>query len=330
MSKTKPTYQQLEKRLAVAEPIVEALKHHEVDAVVGEGKIAFLLLRKVQEALLESNEEFRAMFDLSGVGMVQADTPAFRFTRVNPKFCEIAGYSAEELLTKAWLEPTHHEDRRRAMKELTRVLRGKTDRWSIENRLVRKDGSIIWVNVNGTALRDDAGRAVRIMAMIEDVTARRRAEQELRDSHKQLERRVRERTDELSQTIRSLRGEIAKRTLAEQTLRDRSEQLRKLASELTLAEHRERRRVAQILHDHLREFLVGAKSRMAPVERAKVKTVRQALLEVQGFIDQSIGRPGDKSSAMSGQPTRRKKPAARNAQGPPSRKPSGRSRRPGR
>ena len=44
MSKAKPTYQELEKRLAVAEPIVKALKNHEVDAVVGEEKIAFLLL----------------------------------------------------------------------------------------------------------------------------------------------------------------------------------------------------------------------------------------------------------------------------------------------
>src|SRR3972149_848082 len=120
MSKTKPTYQQLEKRLAAVEPIIEALKHHEVDAVVGEGKIAFLLLRKVEEALLESNDEFRAMFELSGVGMVQADTPDFRFTRVNQKFCEIAGYSAEEVLTKTYLGLTDPRDCQRDMNELTR------------------------------------------------------------------------------------------------------------------------------------------------------------------------------------------------------------------
>jgi PAS domain-containing protein len=210
------------------------------------------------------------------------------------------------------------------------VLRGKTDWWSIENRCVRKDGSIIWVNVNGTALRDDAGRAVRIVAMIEDVTARKQTEQELRDSHKELERRGQERTSELSQTIRSLRSEIAKRTLAEQTLRDRSEQLRKLASELTLAEHRERRRVAQILHDHLQEVLVGAKSRTTPLERAEVKTERQALMEVQNFIDQSIGRSGGKSSAESVKPMRRKKAVVKNAQGSASRTLSGKSRRPSR
>ena len=182
MSKTKPTYQQLEKRLAAAESIVEALKNHEVDAVVGEEKIAFLLLQGVEEALLISDAGFRAMFELSGIGMVQADTPAFRFTRVNQKFCEIAGYSAEELLTKTYIGLTHPQDRRRDMSELTQVLRGKADSWSIEKRCVRKDGGVVWVGVNGAVLRDDTGRAIQILAMISDLTASKQAEPELRDA----------------------------------------------------------------------------------------------------------------------------------------------------
>jgi len=182
MSRTKLTYQELEKRLAVAESIVTALKNHEVDAVVGKKKIAFLLLREVEEALRISDAGFRAMFELSGVGMIQADTPGFRFTRVNQKFCEIAGYSAEELLTKTYIGLTHPEDRRRDMSELARVLRGKADTWSIEKRCVRKDGSLIWAGVNGAVLRDDTGRAVRIVAMISDLTASKQAEQKLRDA----------------------------------------------------------------------------------------------------------------------------------------------------
>jgi PAS domain S-box-containing protein len=182
MSKSKPTYQELEKRLAAAESIVKVLRNHEVDAVVGEEKIAVLLLREVEETLQLSDAGFRAMFELPGIGMVQADTPAFRFTRVNQKFCEIAGYSAEELLTKTYIGLTHPQDRRRDMSELTRMLRGKADSWSIEKRCVRKDGSIVWVGVNGAVLRDDTGRAVRIMAMISDLTASKQAEQELRDA----------------------------------------------------------------------------------------------------------------------------------------------------
>ena len=180
MNKSKPTYQELETRLAAAEPIIEALKRHEVDAVVGEEKIAFLLLREVGEALLNSEAGFRAMFELSGIGMVQADTPDFRFTKINQKFCEIAGYCAEELLTKTYIDLTHPQDRRRDMKGLARVLRGKNDSWSIEKRCVRKDGSAVWVGVNGAVLRNNTGQAVRIMAMFSDITARKQAEQELR------------------------------------------------------------------------------------------------------------------------------------------------------
>ena len=182
MKKSRPTYKELEKRLAVAEPIVEALKRHEVDAVVGEEKITFLLLREVGEALLNSEAGFRAMFELSGVGMVQADTPDFRFNRINQKFCEIAGYCAEELLTKTYIDLTHPQDRRRDMKGLARVLRGKNDSWSIEKRCICKDGSVIWVGVHGAVLRNDTGQAVRIMAMFSDITARKQAEQELRDA----------------------------------------------------------------------------------------------------------------------------------------------------
>jgi PAS domain S-box-containing protein len=175
MSKSGPTYQELEKRLAAAEAIIEALKHHEVDAVVGENKIAFLLLREVTEALQNSEAGFRAMFELSGVGMFQADSPAFRFTRVNRKFSEITGYSAEELLTKTYVGLTHPQDRRRDMNGLTRVLRDKTDSWSIEKRCIRKDGTVARVAVNGAVLRNETGQAVRILAMISDITARKSA-----------------------------------------------------------------------------------------------------------------------------------------------------------
>ena len=190
MKKSRPTYQELEKRLAAAEPIVEALKHHEVDAVVGQEKIAVLLLREVQETLQHSDAGFRAMFDLPGIGMIQADTPALRFTRVNQKYCEIMGYSAEELLTKSYVGLIHPQDRLRALKGLAQVLRGKINSWSNEKRCVRKDGSVIWVGVNGTALRDDTGRAVRIMAMISDITAHKQAEQALHDAEKELKKQV--------------------------------------------------------------------------------------------------------------------------------------------
>lgn len=210
MSKAKPTYRQLEKRLAEIEPIIEALKRHEVDAVVGEGKIAFLLLQEVEEALLESELKFHALFDLAGVGMVQADAPAFRFTRVNTRFCAMTGYSAQELQAKTWLEPTHPQDRPRDMRELTGVLSGKAGSWSMEKRCLRKDGSILWVDVHAAALRDNNGRVVRIVAMIEDVTASKQTERELQDSSEKAIIRLAKPMRRTKAVIKNVRGSAPK------------------------------------------------------------------------------------------------------------------------
>ena len=179
--KTKPTYAAMESRLALLEPIVEALKHHEVDAVIGEKKIAFLLLPEVTEALRDSEAGFRAMFELSGVGMFQADAPAFRFSRVNQTFCEMTGYASGELLAKTYIGLTHAHDHKRDMSALSRVIRGKADAWSIEKRLVRKDGSVIQVRVNGAVVRDDTGKAVRILAMISQIAANKSQRPKSRD-----------------------------------------------------------------------------------------------------------------------------------------------------
>jgi DNA-binding NarL/FixJ family response regulator/anti-sigma regulatory factor (Ser/Thr protein kinase) len=113
-------------------------------------------------------------------------------------------------------------------------------------------------------------------------------EESLRKAHDEMEQRVKGRTAELSRTVEALREEVARRTLAESALRRQSHQLRELASELTLAEQRERRRLAEVLHDHLQQLLVGAKFRMGVLERSREKAVRQAAAEIDDLLSQSI------------------------------------------
>ena len=118
---------------------------------------------------------------------------------------------------------------------------------------------------------------------------RKHMEKALRQARDEMELRVRERTEELTRAIDTLQEEVMQRTLAEQNLRERSDQLRLLASELTLAEQRERQRLAQVLHDGLQQLLVGAKFRLALLERAaRDKDARQAAKEVSDLIDDSI------------------------------------------
>jgi PAS domain S-box-containing protein len=137
--------------------------------------------RRVETALRESEEELRALFETASVGMAQADVHSGRWLRVNGKMCEIAGYPADELLRMHVPELTHPEDRERDWQAFQRVVRGEASDYRLEKRYIRGDGTHVWVNVNMTVTRDADGRPLRTVATIEDISERKRAEQEARD-----------------------------------------------------------------------------------------------------------------------------------------------------
>src|ERR1019366_6137288 len=85
----------------------------QIDAVVDAAHQVPLLLRQAQDALRESEEQFRAMFDLTSVGVAQADPVTGRWLATNPRMCLITGYSAAELLAMRIPEITHPEGRQR-------------------------------------------------------------------------------------------------------------------------------------------------------------------------------------------------------------------------
>ncbi len=132
------------------------------------------------EALRESEEELRAMFELASVGIAQADPRTGRWLRVNQKVCAITGYSADELLRMGVSEITDPDDRQSDWEAFQRVVRGELPDFRREKRYVRKDGSLAWVNVNMTIIRDATGQPARTIATIEDITGRKKAEQTAR------------------------------------------------------------------------------------------------------------------------------------------------------
>ena len=138
--------------------------------------------KRAEEALRESEEQFRAMFELASIGIAQADPATGRWVRVNQKMCAITGYSAEELLRLQILEITHPEDREADREAFQRVVRGESQAYRLEKRYLRKDGAETWVNVNMTVIRDATGRPVRTMAVVEDIAERKRAERALSES----------------------------------------------------------------------------------------------------------------------------------------------------
>ncbi len=131
--------------------------------------------KQAEELLRASEEQFRAMFELASIGMAQADPRTGQFLRVNQKMSEITGYTPEELLRMNFRDLTHQEDKQRDWEAFQQVIRGEQPNYRIEKRYVRKDGAIAWVSVNSTIIRDGAGRPIRSMATIEDITERKRA-----------------------------------------------------------------------------------------------------------------------------------------------------------
>jgi PAS domain S-box-containing protein len=125
------------------------------------------------EAALELRRreaEFRAIFELNATGCAQVDMTTERFTRVNQKFCELTGYTREELLQKSFTDVTHPEDRGAERILVENAYRNGAENWEFEKRYVRKDGGIRWVLVRGTFLRDASGEAKQTVATITDLT----------------------------------------------------------------------------------------------------------------------------------------------------------------
>ncbi|HET9846579.1 MAG TPA: PAS domain S-box protein, partial [Nitrospira sp.] len=144
--------------------------------------VEFIERCRMDEALRESERQFRVMFDLAASGMTLLDARTGRFIQVNDRFCEIAGHSRDELMQLTPADLTHPDDRDRDQRGFVQLLRGEIDEYHVEKRYVRPDGTVRWVIVAVRLLRDQEGHPLRTSAIIQDVTDRKRAEDALQSS----------------------------------------------------------------------------------------------------------------------------------------------------
>jgi PAS domain S-box-containing protein len=164
--------------------------------------------KRAGEVLRRSEQEFRATFELSGVGRTQVDAATGRFVRVNDKFCELLGYAREELLRLSFLDVTDAEDRLSSSEVVDRLAGGEIPYATFEKRYRRKNGQAIWCLVTASLIRDHRGAAVLVMTDVQDITERKRAEFELRNADRRKDEFIATLAHELRNPLAPLRNAV--------------------------------------------------------------------------------------------------------------------------
>jgi PAS domain S-box-containing protein/putative nucleotidyltransferase with HDIG domain len=129
----------------------------------------------------QSEERYRAIFEQVAVGVVHSNSEG-QILNVNPKFCEISGYAREEALTLDIRGLTHADDIGKSLEARTSMLAGGSLAYEREVRLIRKDRSVIWTHITTSLVRGASGRPLHFISVIQDISAEKRAEAELRES----------------------------------------------------------------------------------------------------------------------------------------------------
>lgn len=137
--------------------------------------------KKAEKALIKSENRFRTVFTSAGWGIVISDSKGV-FIQTNPSFQDMLGYSEEELEGKRFSEITYSGDRKESLSALQQIKDGNNKPIQMENRYIHKDGNIAWGNMVVSPIRDENGKLEYTIAVIENITDRKKAEQALRDS----------------------------------------------------------------------------------------------------------------------------------------------------
>ncbi len=224
--------------VGVAEDITEA-QHQLAD------------IRLAETALRSSEERWRSVFENSAIGIVLAD-PSGTFVEANRAFQELVGYTNEELKTLNYVDITHDADIGRGAEVIGQLVSGTKREVQIEKRYRHKDGRFIWVRATGTVIPASDRSPRYLLGLVEDVTDRKIAEQELDVS---------------------------------------VSQLRALAGRLMHAQDDERRRIAQMLHETTAQDLAALKMHLARLNRTAghlSEPDRTALTDSISLAEQSI------------------------------------------
>jgi PAS domain S-box-containing protein len=221
---------------------------------------------RAEEALRQSEAHFRVLTETLPQIVWSADTDG-NVKYFNQRWFEYIGEPHGFGDVSRWDKVIHPDDLARAQQSWQEARKAESS-FQNEIRLRRHDGLYRWFLASGLPLRDAGGKVVSWFGSNTDIHDMKEAEEELRLLNESLEKRVAERTKEI---------------------RRQAEQLRALATQLTLAEQKERKRLAQVLHDHIQQLIVAARMQFEYISHVNQPTLMHEALQLgTSILDEAL------------------------------------------
>jgi len=141
-----------------------------------------LKILKQTEKIIRREQEFKTLFDQAPVGIVRLETTTGKFIDLNDAFCKIVGYGAEELKNLNFQNITHEDDIENDLQNIELIKKGDINSLEVTKRYIHKSGRTVWVTLIVSKIWRKDENEINHITIVEDITERRRAEEELKQS----------------------------------------------------------------------------------------------------------------------------------------------------